>query len=788
MVSVRLGLGFTQIHINFSLSIAGAVLGGMWILTLIRLKSSDTINSQSLNQKLIHTQVEMFPTGLIAVDKDLKILAANKIAATYFEYLPNELTGQPLSILLPPNSSPNHNQLAHHYFEHPVSNKAMSGKRIVRGLTKHGELIELEIQLYHQLVNHQAIAFACINYVSEAQARQLVATKKLNRLTRAMDASDDGFWEWNPYTGSVWFNAAFLKMTGQQNVKQASWTGWQAHIHPEEKEAVKAALNEQLEKNNRFDIEYRGLAAEGHWQWMRIKGVKNYDEKGHPRLGGTLTNVNANKRTEKTLTEKSRFLSEVLNRSLCGIYIYNFGEHCNTFINAQYTQITGYDMNDLLRFREAGTFTDLFHPDDAQAALQHFRKIMESLQDNSYAIEFRFKHKAGHWIWCYAKDSVYSRNADGTPKEMLGTFCDMTELKKQGEHIAQLARDYASIFEGSAIGMAQLNLEGAIDHPNQKFCQILQSSEAHLQHSLLTAYCTEDSRNAIAVALQQLHTQQITHFCAEHALVTHAQKIVWVNITLALGTDARQQPSHFIVMIEDINQRKEIEQNLEESNASLERFAYSASHDLQEPLRKIIAFAKVLEQRLANTLKDKDANYELERIVDASSRMSDLIKSLLELSRYSKHKITKQKLSFSELLTMAKQDLERRIEETGAQIQLADDFELQIDPMAMAHLLNNILSNSMLYAKPNVPPKITITHSYDGHLHTINIHDNGRGIAEDKLERMFEPFARFADRGTPGYGMGLAICKQVVNAHGGKIYGQCTPGDGLTLHIEIPEE
>jgi signal transduction histidine kinase len=229
---------------------------------------------------------------------------------------------------------------------------------------------------------------------------------------------------------------------------------------------------------------------------------------------------------------------------------------------------------------------------------------------------------------------------------------------------------------------------------------------------------------------------------------------------------------------------------LELSNRELQDFAFVASHDLQEPLRKIQAFGDQLTSGYGDLLDEEGRDY-LSRMQNAASRMQALIQSLLNYSRVT----TKaQPFSVTDLTALAREavaDLELRVSETRAQVEIGDLPTIEADPTQMQQLFQNLIGNALKFHGDEKP--IVRIYSRDADTHPANgnyqilIEDNGIGFDEKYLDRIFTPFQRLHTRGAyEGTGIGLAICRKIAERHGGTITAKSSPGKGSTFIVTLP--
>lgn len=270
----------------------------------------------------------------------------------------------------------------------------------------------------------------------------------------------------------------------------------------------------------------------------------------------------------------------------------------------------------------------------------------------------------------------------------------------------------------------------------------------------------------------------------------------WFKITAAKNLDG------FIVTFLDISDLKRQEQELikkqkalEEANGELERFAYIASHDLQEPLRKIQAFGDRLESNYSALLDTKGRDF-ISRMRNASARMQVLIDDLLRFSRATKINPKKAKVNLNSILNVVKDTFAERIVETRAIISCPDLPEIRANESQMTQLFQNILSNALKYVRVNCVPEISITLSEvfktvdakESTFWQICISDNGIGFDESHKEKIFEIFQRLHGRTEyEGTGIGLAICHKIVTNHNGVIFADSTEGEGATFTILLPK-
>jgi PAS domain S-box-containing protein len=237
---------------------------------------------------------------------------------------------------------------------------------------------------------------------------------------------------------------------------------------------------------------------------------------------------------------------------------------------------------------------------------------------------------------------------------------------------------------------------------------------------------------------------------------------------------------------------------LERSNRELQDFAYVASHDLQEPLRKIVVFGERLKEKAGDRLESETLDY-LQRMQKAASRMQNLINDLLTFSRVTTKAQPFTPVNLAEMAREVMEDLEGRIEMTKGRVEPGDLPVIDAEPLQIRQLLQNLIGNALKFRRPEEPPVVKIQaklisgvlpqvpDSAPQQLCELTVSDNGIGFDEKYLDRIFNVFQRLHTRNEyEGTGMGLAIARKIVLYHGGAITAKSAPGQGATFIVTLP--
>ena len=263
---------------------------------------------------------------------------------------------------------------------------------------------------------------------------------------------------------------------------------------------------------------------------------------------------------------------------------------------------------------------------------------------------------------------------------------------------------------------------------------------------------------------------------------------------LTFNTITLKGQKYFQAIIRDITERKhaaeqmkKLTQELERSNTDLAQFAYVASHDLQEPLRMVTSFVQLLQHRYQGKL-DKDADEFISYAVDGASQMQRLINDLLKYSRVGTHGKTLEPTNCNIVITHAISNLSKTIKEADAIINIDHLPTISADYTQLVQLFQNLIGNAIKYHGKK-QPEILIRATNKGDNWLFSVRDNGIGIDKDYIDKIFVIFQRLHNKSQyPGTGIGLSICKKIVERHGGRIWVESKPGQGSTFYFTIPNK
>ena len=280
----------------------------------------------------------------------------------------------------------------------------------------------------------------------------------------------------------------------------------------------------------------------------------------------------------------------------------------------------------------------------------------------------------------------------------------------------------------------------------------------------------------------QLNSKIVVYQTIDNQTVSHKKKDC--QIQGKLEKKISKDAAEFVQIAKDLSNSN---QQLKTVNKQLESFAYTVSHDLQEPLRSITMFAQLLEEEYRDTLAEEAQEY-LDYIVGSASRMQSLIHDVLEYSRAGKDEQTWLTTDLNQLLESVIIDLQGTIKKTKADIVIKELPNVLINPTEIHQLFRNLISNSLKF-RSHKKPRVEIASTLQDNHWLITVKDNGIGIESQYQQKIFRAFKRLHSQETySGNGIGLAICQKIVESHQGKIGVQSCLGKGSTFYFTLPQK
>jgi len=427
-------------------------------------------------------------------------------------------------------------------------------------------------------------------------------------------------------------------------------------------------------------------------------------------------------------------------------------------------------------------FADFTYPDDLRVNLNLFYSLIAGEIDH-YQMDKRYVRRDGSVFWADLNISA-TRNQEGGILYVIGILEDITERKKAEETKLRLN----AIIEETSDFVATADLNGKILDYNKAARKWLGIEE---NDDLVNCRISDTQpSDRVPIVWDEGIPQAIEHgiWSGESLILTPDGKEIPVSQVIIAHKTVDGSLAYLSTIVRDITEHLLARQvsDLTRSNEELEQFAYITSHDLQEPLRMISSYTQLLASRYQGRL-DADAEEFINYIVDGTKRMQRLIRDLLAYSRVTTQGQKFEEVDVNTVFGQVLTDLDFRIRETQAIITYDSLPMVKADATQLGQLFLNILGNALKY-HGEATPEIHVGVEHQGLEWVFSIRDNGIGIAPEHYERIFMIFQRLHARNEySGTGIGLAICKKIVERRGGRIWVSSTLNEGSTFFFTIPE-
>jgi PAS domain S-box-containing protein len=368
-------------------------------------------------------------------------------------------------------------------------------------------------------------------------------------------------------------------------------------------------------------------------------------------------------------------------------------------------------------------------------------------------------------------------------------------LEREVQQRIAIEQRLLEIFESTPNGLMVINSEGTIEKANTQAETIFGYDRGELAGMMIESLVPLKYRgHHVGDRQQYVQAPQKRAMGAGRDLFGQRKNGGEVPLEIGLNPISPQAGSEIIASVVDVSYRKRAEQQIRakadallRNNKELQQFAFIASHDLREPLRKVLAFSNLLTTGRYGSFDDK-GNEFISYITDAANRMQDLLDSLLSYSRVTSKARPFKQVNLNTVIASVLDDMQLAINDKSAKVECATLATLDADDVQLRQLFQNLLSNSLKYSHPDAAPLIKIVGepaAADSYLITFT--DNGIGFDQQYASQIFEVFKRLHGRGTyPGTGMGLAIVRKIVDRHGGRITAHGESGVGSRFEILLP--
>jgi PAS domain S-box-containing protein len=611
----------------------------------------------------------------------------------------------------------------------------------------------------------------------------------------------------------------WVAYTGRPDADQLGY-GWLDQVHPDDRARVTAEWSAVAPAGAVFDIEFRIRRHDGVYRWFKTRATPLRDATGAiVKWFGSNTDIQdlrdaqdalrvANRELEARVAERTRELGEATEAARASAQELSAANERIQLATAA-ARVGIWDWNvkaDVLAWDT--TMHELYgvppaafegtaqawrarvHPDDLARAEGDVQRALTGT--GLFDTAFRVVQAGTHAIRHLRGAAVVHRDAAGRPERMIGINWDVTEQREAEQALQaseRLLREFVT-HAPAAIAMLDRDL------------RYLQASDRWLQDYRLSGQdivgrCHYDVFPDLPARWKEVHRRVLAgavERCDEDPYPRADGTTDWLQWEARPWLMPDGTVGGVLFFTQVITARKQMEAELQRqtralarSNAELEQFAYVASHDLQEPLRAVAGCSEILQRRYRGRL-DGDADELIGHIVEGAARMHTLIQDLLEFARVDRQQLAAAPTDAGRALDQALARLSASIRESGADVTRDSLPTLPAEEVQLTQLFQNLVGNALKYRGAE-RPRIHVGASRRDTMWEFEVRDNGIGIDPQYFDRIFNLFQRLHTRTEyPGTGIGLAVCRKIVQRHGGRIWVESAPGRGATFRFTLPAE
>jgi PAS domain S-box-containing protein len=628
---------------------------------------------------------------------------------------------------------------------------------------------------------------------------------------QAEETSDQGSYSWNMRTNAVTFSDNLYRLLGGGPEEfDPSFEKFLEYVHPDDRDDIRKSAKEAFKKREIKISKFRIISKSGELKYVKASGKIINWENTH-MVVGTIQDITNDTLLTEHLKLRENQLIQAQTIGKLGSWEHDFLTGTITWSDECY-RLYGYIPGEINV--DDKTFGDI-HPDDLPAVKTAAQNARE--KGIPIEMEYRRKDKNGNYRYIYSKGEI-KRDTLGNVKGLFGVHMDITQIR---EHERKLRE--SELFSKKVIDLLP-NIIYIFDLDERKDIFITGNI------STIVAHDKENVYDADQIMKELIHPGDYDNIKIHHAnlrkaadneiyeieyrfLFKNGKWRYMLSRDMVFKRNKEGEAIQIIGIAIDITEIKKANENLktfnesltkkneelERMNAELGSFTYVASHDLQEPLRKIRTFTDLIFEKEVERLPETAKNYFI-RISGAATRMQNLIEALLSYSSTNITDIIYEPTDLNMLIDEVKINLSDVVDEKHAIIESASLPVVEIIPLQFHQLFLNIVGNAIKYSKQGVPPHIKISSQLvcgceinepgaDEKLKywKITIADNGIGFEQQYQHKIFELFQRLHGKTEfTGTGIGLAICKKIVQNHKGIITAAGNPGVGATFNIFIP--
>ncbi len=633
--------------------------------------------------------------------------------------------------------------------------------------------------------------------------------KNEERLQRLAESLPLMVWTCDSEGYCDYLSPQWVEYTGIPDTEQHGH-GWLGQVHPNDRDHTITEWTKAAESRSHFNTEFRVRRHDGVYRWFKALAKPSLDEDGNFLAWyGSNTDIQdvvdireelaaLNRELEQRVELRAQQLEQT-NETLISVTkelrnaqrIAGVGSWSmdpatgDVHWSAELYRIFGLPANQTVpKFEDQECF---FPAREWERISEAVTQLLDHAQ--SYELDVQILSADGDIRWAVARGEPIF-NKSGKVVRLVGTLQEVTaqrEAEIASRQSERLLKEFI-IHAPAPIAMLDRDLRHIV--ASQRWL-----ADYRLQEAVDRGLSLYEIFPHVPQRWREVHQlvlQGEVHRCKEDPFEVWSGHVEWLQWEVRPWHHDDGAVGGMLIFVQLVTKRKQLELELEEqknelkrSNLDLEHFAYAASHDLQEPLRAISGCAQALQLSAQGKLDEFD-NELIEHVVDGASRMRILILDLLEYARVDSHSAKHETFDLQSVVDAGLEGLSVALEESSGTVSCGPLPRVQGDRAQLTRLLQNLLSNALKY-RGDREPQLKISAERQGDLWEIAVQDNGLGMDSDYFDKIFLIFQRLHTRGEyPGTGIGLALCKKIVERHGGTIWVESTLDVGSTFFFTLP--
>lgn len=595
------------------------------------------------------------------------------------------------------------------------------------------------------------------------------------RLSAALAIAKLGTFEWNLLTGSVTCDERSREIFGFDAGEGCTIKEVADRIHPDDLRRVQAESRLSREDLTRLETEYRVILPNGNMRHVAsiTHAIPGHDGKAE-RMFGVLSDVTQRKQAEAVLRQREEQSRRALEIDTVGVIIFDL-EGNIAEANDAFLRMSGFGREDL--DKSPLRWDILTPPEWIPITLDRKNQLAATGRATPYEKEY-IRKDGSRWWGLFAPKMLNERQG-------VEFILDISERKQAEEALQESESRFRRAFSHAAVGLVLSSPGGRLLYYNCAYCDILGYNADELRDKDFFTLTHPDDIPRNRELHRQLLSGAIQNFVIEKRYIRKSGQFVWVRATATVMAEEAGRPSQIIGIVENIQDRKEAEAALLRSQEELGQFAHTVAHDLQTPLRGLLSYSQLLGRKYRGKL-DSEADEMLQFIVDSGRSMEQLIRALLRYAEVGEEESGRKLVRLGDVIDGLRVIMQQEIGESGAEITCGDLPTIEADPIHLTQLFQNLVGNAIKYRKTDAAPRIRIFAEPRRTACLLSVEDNGQGMDPRYSEGIFQPLRRLHGKEVPGSGIGLAICKKIVDRYGGRIWVESEPGVGSTFRFTIP--